>query len=58
MKESDTLVQIEEIRHQLWLGHASLMIGSGLSRNADKASPTTPTPPDNVDKHIMSILLV
>ena len=46
MKESDTLVQIEEIRHQLWLGHASLMIGSGFSRNADKASPTTPTPPD------------
>lgn len=46
MKESDILVQIEEIRHQLWLGHASLMVGSGFSRNADKASPTTPTPPD------------
>lgn len=46
MSEKDIRVHIEEIRKQLWLGHASLMVGSGFSRNADKATPTTPTPPD------------
>ena len=46
MKTKDVYNRIESIRHQLWLGHASLMVGSGFSRNADKASPMTPVPPD------------
>ena len=46
MKTKSVYGQIEDIRRQLWLGHASLMVGCGFSRNADKATPTTPTPPD------------
>ena len=46
MKTKSVYGQIEDIRRQLWLGHASLMVGCGFSRNADKAFPKTPTPPD------------
>lgn len=45
MSKNDVLIQIEEIRRQLWLGHATLMVGSGFSLNADRATPTTPLPP-------------
>lgn len=37
---------LSEIRKQLWLGHASVMIGSGFSRNADRASTSVNLPPD------------
>ena len=37
---------LSEIRKQLWLGHASVMIGSGFSRNADRASASVGLPPD------------
>ena len=37
---------LSEIRKQLWLGHASIMIGSGFSRNADRASSSIAFPPD------------
>ena len=46
MSKEDALVQIAEIRRQLWLGHASLMVGSGFSRNADRTTPATQLPPD------------
>ena len=46
MSKDDVLVILNEIRRQLWLGHASLMIGSGFSKNAIRVSPTTPCPPD------------
>ena len=46
MKTKNVYGQIEDIRRQLWLGHASLMVGCGFSRNADKATPMTPIPPD------------
>lgn len=39
-------VALSEIRRQLWSGHASVMVGSGFSRNADRASSTIPYPPD------------
>lgn len=45
-REKDVIIQIEEIRHQLWLGHASLMVGCGFSLNADKSSPHIPLPTD------------
>ena len=49
MNSTDIFVQIKEIQRQLWLGHASLMVGCGFSRNANKATPTTPTPPSWIE---------
>lgn len=45
-KEANINVALSEIRRQLWSGHASVMVGSGFSRNADRASSTIPYPPD------------
>ena len=39
MNSTDIFVQIKEIQRQLWVGHASLMVGCGFSRNANKATP-------------------
>ena len=46
MGDKQTSVILSEIQRQLWSGHASVMIGSGFSRNADRASLTIPYPPD------------
>lgn len=46
MKSNVKHVALSEIRRQLWSGHASVMIGSGFSRNADRASSTIAYPPD------------
>ena len=46
MSNKQTAVILSEIQRQLWSGHASVMIGSGFSRNADRASLTIPYPPD------------
>ena len=34
MNKKDVNEHLEEIRRQLWLGHAALMVGSGFSKNA------------------------
>lgn len=44
--ETERSAALAEIRKQLWLGHASVMIGSGFSRNADRASTSIGLPPD------------
>lgn len=46
MSNKQAYVTLSEIQRQLWSGHASVMIGSGFSRNADRASSTIPYPPD------------
>ena len=46
MSNKQAHVILSEIQRQLWSGHASVMIGSGFSRNADRASSTIPYPPD------------
>ena len=46
MSKDDVCAYLKEIRRQLWLGHASLMVGSGFSKNAIKATPSTPCPPN------------
>lgn len=46
MSNKQAYVILSEIQRQLWSGHASVMIGSGFSRNADRASSTIPYPPD------------
>ena len=46
MSNTQAHVILSEIQRQLWSGHASVMIGSGFSRNADRASSTIPYPPD------------
>ena len=46
MSYQQAYVILSEIQRQLWSGHASVMIGSGFSRNADRASSTIPYPPD------------
>lgn len=45
MNKNDVENQIKEIKRQLNLGNASLMIGSGFSKNADRDSQNTPYPP-------------
>ena len=46
MKSKSTHAALSEIRRQLWSGHASVMVGSGFSRNADRVSSTIAYPPD------------
>ena len=46
MSNKQAYVILSEIQRQLWSGHASVMIGSGFSRNADRASSTMSYPPD------------
>lgn len=45
MKRECTQNYIDEIKRQLHLGHASLMVGSGFSRNAEVRSSRTHLPP-------------
>ena len=45
MNKNDVENQIKEIKRQLNLGNASLMIGSGFSKNANRDSQNTPYPP-------------
>ncbi len=46
MSKDDVCTYLKEIRRQLWLGHASLMVGSGFSKNAIKTTPATLCPPN------------
>ena len=46
MSKEDLLMHLNEIRRQLWLGHATVMVGSGFSKNADRTTSSTPLPPD------------
>ena len=45
MSKKDVSEHLEEIRRQLWLGHATLMVGSGFSKNADITN-GAPCPPN------------
>ena len=45
MIREDVELLMDEIRQKLKSGQASLMVGSGFSRNAETASPNTPLPP-------------
>ena len=42
---SQDLSILNAIRSKLWDGHASVMVGSGFSRNADRGTNTLPLPP-------------
>ncbi len=46
MDKADILLHIENIKKQLSLGQASLMVGAGFSLNADRKNSATPLPPD------------
>lgn len=46
MDRADILLHIENIKKQLSLGQASLMVGAGFSLNADRKNSATPLPPD------------
>lgn len=43
--ERHDLPILKQIREKLWSGHASVMVGSGFSLNADRASNLVPLPP-------------
>ena len=46
MDKVDIQLHIENIKKQLALGQASLMVGAGFSLNADRKNSATPLPPD------------
>lgn len=45
MIRDDVPLYVEEIKRQLWSGQASLLVGSGFSKNAELCSSDTPIPP-------------
>ena len=45
MIRDDVPLYMEEIKRRLWSGQASLLVGSGFSKNAERCSSATPIPP-------------
>ena len=58
MIRDDVPLYVEEIKRQLWSGQASLLVGSGFSKNAELCSSDTPIPPtwDELKKEMVNIL--